>query len=60
MAAAYALSWHRSEFWAELLDKPPGRAISNYHSADYQRVEEVALHINSICPQMGCKVETFR
>lgn len=59
MAAVYALSWNRSAYWAELLHKPPGRAVSPYRSSDYKRVEEVATHINSLAPQMGCKVEVY-
>jgi hypothetical protein len=56
----FALSWNRSEYWAELLHKPPGRAVSQYRSGDYKMVEYVAAHINSLNPDMGCKVEVFR
>jgi hypothetical protein len=59
MAAAFALSWHRSEHWAELLHKLPGRAVSDYHSRDYSQVEETAAHINSLDPTMDCKIEVF-
>jgi hypothetical protein len=59
MAAAFALSWNRSQFWAEKLHKPPGRAVSDYHSRHYDKVEETAVHINSMAPEMECAVEVF-
>lgn len=55
----FALSWLRPPDWAELLDKPPGRAISRYRSRKFGDVEDVAVHINSICPEMDCKVEVI-
>lgn len=58
--AAFALSWNRSPWWADRLHKPAGRAVSDYHSADYGGVEKVAAHINSLDPDMGCKVEVFK
>jgi hypothetical protein len=59
MAAAFALSWNRSLYWADRLHKPSGRAVSDYRSRDYSQVEETAAHINSLDPTMDCKVEVF-
>lgn len=57
--AQFALSWNRSEFWQEKLGKRQSRGISSYLSADYQQVEATAIHINSLNPEMACKVEVF-
>lgn len=59
MAASYALSWNRSRFWQQKLKKAAARGISPYLSSDYDQVEAVATHINSIEPEMACKVEVF-
>lgn len=59
MAAAFALSWNRSPDWAQRLHKPPGRAVSDYHSRDYGKVEQTAAHINSLDPGMACQVEVI-
>lgn len=56
----YALSWCRSEWAAEKLGKPVGRAVSPYRSSDYKSVKQVADYINSICPAMSCDVRVFR
>lgn len=55
----YALSWTRPPDWAVLLGKPAGRAVSDYLSAKYDDVANAAAHINSLNPEMGCKVEVF-
>jgi hypothetical protein len=55
----YALSWYRSGFWAEKLKKPAGRGKSTYLTADRAKVESVAAHINSIQPEMDCRVEVY-
>lgn len=54
---SYALSWHRSTYWADLLDKPSGRAVSPYKMLRAEDVGRVAAHINSLDPQMRCGVE---
>ena len=57
--AMYALSWNRSEYWAEKLHKPMGRAVSDYHSHKQAEVEQTARHINSLHPELDCGVEVF-
>jgi hypothetical protein len=59
MAASFALSWIRSDYWADKLDKPPGKAVSPYRSADYDQVENTAKHINEMAPEMCCQVEVY-
>ena len=59
MATSFALSWYRNDYWADKLHKPVGRAVSEYHSPSYEKVEQTAAHINSICPDMNCEVEVF-
>jgi hypothetical protein len=56
----FALSWYRPEPVARLLHKPPGRAVSAYPSPKYGDVERVAAYINSINPDMRCKVEILQ
>jgi hypothetical protein len=58
--ATFALSWNRSRYWAAKLHKPFGRAVSNYHSYTFEEVERIASHINSLEPEMGCRVEVFK
>lgn len=59
MAAEFALSWNRPREWAAILSKPAGRAVSDYHSRKYDDVEYTAAHINSLDPEMDCRVEVF-
>lgn len=59
MAASFALSWIRSDYWADKLHKKPGKAVSPYRSADYDQVEETAKHINEMAPEMQCQVEVY-
>jgi hypothetical protein len=59
MAASFALSWNRPPYWAERLHKPPGRAVSDYRSRDFDKVEATAKHINELAPQFECAVEVF-
>ena len=59
MAASFALSWNRTPYWAEKLGKPLGRAVSDYHQADYDMVAEWAKHINELAPELRCQVEVF-
>jgi hypothetical protein len=59
MAAAFALSWYRPEEVAHKLRKRPGRAVSRYRSSDYDRLVKVAMHINSLDPEMCCDVEVI-
>lgn len=59
MAASFALSWTRSESIAKWLNKPAGRAVSDYRSRKYETVEQTAHHINEMCPEMNCTVEVF-
>lgn len=59
MAASFALSWQRPRWAAEKLNKPYARAVSRYRSSDYDKVREVAVHINSLNPEMDCDVEVI-
>lgn len=59
MAASFALSWIRSPYWAYKLNKPPGKGVSPYRSADYDQVEKTARHINELAPEMQCQVEVY-
>lgn len=59
MTRRFALTWIRSESWAEKLGKAPGRAISNYPSLKHDYVKDVAAHINSINPEMDCGIESY-
>ncbi len=58
--AVFALSWYRPPYWRERLGKRQERGVSPYHSADYDKVEAVASHINSLNPEMACRVEILR
>lgn len=59
MAARFALSWIRPDWVAERTGKLPGRAVSRYRTSNYEDVEVVARHINSMNPDMMCTVEVF-
>lgn len=59
MAAEFALSWDRPSYWAQRLNKPTGRAVSDYRSRKYEDVEVAAVHINQLDPEMACAVEVF-